>query len=338
MSDKGAKLGRLLRAAQAAEEAATGNQRADGIARALLLLWPEASLVGCLLKGPVGDDWAALDGTGRPHADGLAATGPPSACCELGAPSLGRLAVRAADWSGEDDAALELLARRAALALMLERAEAASRRCQEHSELAELAGPVMHEFNNLLNVLGLRLTLIEHDLPPAQASALSRVRARSAEVAELVSRFQAYRRERAGSRHPACLPSLLAQVSRECNVPVKVEPADVPAVVVDELGVRNLLKFLLRFSASHAGGPGPRASLSAEGSWVRLRFETNGPAPQPGADYFRPHPPGQAGATGLELSACRSIVNRAAGRLNANAVGGGRVAILVDLPAAPRTA
>jgi hypothetical protein len=196
----------------------------------------------------------------------------------------------------------------------------------------------MHEFNNLLNVLGLRLTLIEHDLPPAQAGALSRVRARSAEVAELVSRFQAYRRERAGSRAPACLASLLTRVSQECNHPVHVEPADVPAVMVDELGLRNLLKFLLRFSASHPGVPGPRASLSEEGGWVRLRFETNGPAPQAGADYFRPHPPGAGGATGLELSACRSIVNRSAGRLNVTALDGGRVAILVDLPAAARTA
>jgi hypothetical protein len=40
--------------------------------------------------------------------------------------------------------------------------------------------------------------------------------------------------------------------------------------------------------------------------------------------------------TGLELAACRSIVNRSAGRLNAVALDGGRVAILVDLPAAPR--
>lgn len=341
MSDMALTLDRLERAASTIESAvagSSGSERAAGIARALLLLWPGASLVGCKLQDFEGNSWAALDTNGRPYPDSPAAFALPSFSCDLGTPPLGVLAVRAADWSEEDEAALRLLARETVLILRCALAGASTRRCQELSELLALGGPVMHEFNNFLNTLSLRLTLIEMDLPSDQVGALQRLRARSADVAALVARFQSERSERAPERRPTDLAQLVRQMSHESRWQVEVEEGQVPLVLCDEEDLRNLLKFLRRFASAHASrGPGTDASLCEEGEWVRLRVETDAPAPEHGIDYFRAHPAERGQTTGLELAACRSIVNRAGGKMGAVGLEGGRVALQIDLPIAQRT-
>ncbi len=336
MSDVGGAVGLLGRAAGALEsvgQASTPGGRAEGIARAMLVCWPGASAVGCRLRGGQGEAWAALGADGQPHHEGVGVFGPPSIRSDMG--TLGELAVRPATPSSDDQAALRLLGL-AAAGLLRGQSPGNCARCLEMGEQAELAAPVMHEFNNLLNTLSLRLMLLENDLPPAHADPMARIRARIAEVAQLVARYQA--RRRAGvQRLAADLPGLLSAVARETGRPVEIMAGDPPPVLGDPTSLRTLVSFLLCFATAHsAAGPGPAASFSVEeGGWVRLRLETCAPAPENGVDYFKPRPPGPDGATGLELPASRSLVYRAAGRLNVAALGPGRVALLLDLPAAP---
>jgi hypothetical protein len=109
-----------------------------------------------------------------------------------------------------------------------------------------------------------------------------------------------------------------------------------PMALCDETDLHNLLTFAGRFSASHSPGEAGRlrASLAAENGWASLRLEMAGPPPRQGVDYFSPRSGMAPPATGLELAACRSIVQRVGGRLRAAEAVQGRVALLIDLPVA----
>jgi hypothetical protein len=76
-----------------------------------------------------------------------------------------------------------------------------------------------------------------------------------------------------------------------------------------------------------------------EDGWAALRLDLAGPPPKPGADYFAPRTDAAAPASGLELAACRSVVQRSGGRIRASAgADEGRVILLVELPAVLRNA
>jgi hypothetical protein len=188
----------------------------------------------------------------------------------------------------------------------------------------------MHEFNNLLHSLTLRLMIVERDLPPAHAEPMARLRAKSAEVAELVARYQARRRSNV-TRRPVDLALLLTELAQEAGGRVAVTTSAVPPVWGDPQALRTLVHFLLSVAAAQPAGR-PSATLAPEeGGWVRLRLEMAGHAPEHGVDYFKPRPAGPDALIGLELPACRSIVYRAGGRLHITALDG-RVALLLDLP------
>jgi len=318
-------LGRLGRAAGTIEIAARmpdAATRSEGMARAMLQIWPDAVAVGCRLAGA---DWAALDPSGQRHADGAAAFVHPSLVSDMGPPPTGELAVRLASPKPDDEAALRLLALAAAGALR-------SRPCQEFAEQAEMVSPLLHEFNNLLNTLSLRLMLVEQDLPAAHAEPVARIRARSAEMAKMIANFQT-RRPGGAARLPADLAALVAEVAAVSGRRVETTSGEPTMALGDPDSLRILVGLLLRFAAAHsAAGPAPRVSFDLEAAWARLTLETAGPALEAGVDYFKPRPPGPHDATGLELAACRSLVYRAAGRLNVSSLPSGRVAILLDLP------
>lgn len=342
MSDLAEVLGRLERAGEAIERAVSesgGGERAKGLARALRLLWPGARLSACRLAGIDGEFRAAVG------ADGLPCDAPDGAFDAPGDGTLrgtfqgqGIATTLVADPpdGGEDDAALiRLCAREAGLLLERRRLLAIRRRAGDLIELGELAGPVMHEFNNLLNSLSLRLAVLEQELGGDSAASLDRIRARAAETAALVGRFQAHRKSRAAERVPIDLRRLIGEASLPPGI--LLAEGEVPAVVGDEVDLRNLLTFLLRFSASYAPDRPVTASVTEEGGRVTLRMEAAGPPPRQGTDYFTvlAEPAGQA--TGLELAACRSITQRGGGRIRAEELPGNRVALLIELPVAPRT-
>jgi signal transduction histidine kinase len=321
-------LSRLERVGAAFEAAvaATGLGRADALAQALRLVWPDAARVECQTSGVEGEFHAAWgDGGG---AELRAAIG--------GDASDGFLAVRLHRAEEGEDAGLMLhCAREVGVLLERERLRAAQRRSQDLIELGELAGPVMHELNNLLNALSLRLAVLEQEGGGLAAGAFDRVRDRSAAAAALISRFQGHRKGRAAQRRPIDLSRLLRRTADQVGGLAAEGGAASVRALCDETDLHNLLIFVVRFSASLAPGPEGqvRASLGAADGWASLRLDAAGPPPQPGVDYFAPRdaaPP----ATGLELAACRSIVQRIGGRIRATAAGEGRVTILVELPAA----
>jgi len=317
-------LSRLGRAGAAFEAAlASGSGRADALAQALGLVWPAAAAAACSVAGVGGELHAAWGGPAG-GAEIRAAIG--------GDVSRGWLAVWLPRPGEEDASLLRQCAREVGLLLDRERLAAALRRGQDLIELGELAGPVMHEMNNLLNALTLRLAVIEQEVPGLAPATFDRIRARSSDAAALIARYQGHRKGRVADRRPIDLRRLLARAAADV-AGLAVEAGEgSPRVLCDETDLHNLLIFVVRFSSSTSSGPGGRvrASLAAADGWAALRLDAAGPPPDAG-DYFSPRD-GRPPATGLELAACRSIVQRAGGRIRASAGGEGRVTILVELP------
>src|SRR5205085_2511236 len=99
---------------------------------------------------------------------------------------------------------------------------------EELADLGELAGPLAHEFNNLLNNLVLHLAVLESDLPPQAAAELSEIRRQTVRVTRLVQQFQQLRRRRTDGGRPVDLGRLVqsaaAALAREAADPARGGP------------------------------------------------------------------------------------------------------------------
>jgi signal transduction histidine kinase len=269
---------------------------------------------------------------------------------------------------------LTTCARHLALRLLLEAQEKACRASQDDraalvwlAERGEMASPLAHEVNNLLNVLFLQLALLEQDLPNSRRPQLSEISRQGRNVAALVRQWQEYR----GPGQPAPQPvSLNRVVCEEVEAlrrrPAEAAPplevirsdaagsagltapravrlsltlaADLPPVLGWAPDLRRLCTFLLSHAAA-AVGPGGIVTVRTERSAgpVLLRVEDSGPwvPPELLPKLLEPHSDGRPGTNRLELAACKPLVRRLQGKLRAENRAEGGMAFSVELAAAP---
>jgi len=211
-------------------------------------------------------------------------------------------------------------------------------------ETAELAGVLIHEFNNVLNNITLQLVLLDRTAPPQTKTDLAEIRRQIVEVSGLVRKYHMAHRPPA---QPPSVPSpsrLLRQTieALQATRPVPgVEwrldlPEELPAAAIGPREFRLLCDYLLRNAlagVTPAGG-GIVVQASANDKVVSLRIRDTGPA-VPAANLSRVFVPTQEcrpGANGLELAAARSIIRRSGGRLTASSPPEGGLEVVVELP------
>ncbi|HZI10041.1 MAG TPA: response regulator [Myxococcus sp.] len=211
--------------------------------------------------------------------------------------------------------------------------------------LGQLAGGAAHALNNFLNVLRLRITLLQREFKPEHLEALDKT---VGQIGELVARLQEFNVQRT-QENPTNVPVdqtvrealELARgelEQREHAVYVDLELGSPGEVRADAGFFRELVVNLLlaaRDRMEHGGRL--KAKTRAEGeAWLTLRIEDEGPpyAVEELTQLFDPlrRDPGTPQLS-LYLAVARAQVDRWGGELTAeNSTSGGGAAFVVRLP------
>jgi signal transduction histidine kinase len=233
------------------------------------------------------------------------------------------------------------------------------------ADVGELAGPLTHEFNDLLNNLSLHLAVIQHQGSQTMTAELQEVRRQINHVAGVVARFQRRRR-----RHPeprsvdvnVALRDAISELRESTEDIHGAELQEVPDGARLEAGVIGIVldlgdnlpavlghmpdvRRLFRFLLSNAVRSVPAVGVSV---WARTQRESGNAQVQAiiedlGARIavealpriFEPGHEQREGMCSLELSACRSIVRRLGGTIEPGLSDEGGLKITVTLPSAP---
>jgi signal transduction histidine kinase len=210
----------------------------------------------------------------------------------------------------------------------------------ELANLAALASPVTHEFNNFLNTVLLQLMVLSTQVPEQFRADLKTICQQGRAVATLVRQWQQHRAQhRAGPRRLDVnalvreVVEQLAQTTAERATPLYLaedgEPPDappngiavrlsladgLPPVEGNPLDLRLAMRFLVtNAAATITARPGSvLVSTRAEGHAVELSVEDTGPPVPPAllARMFEPSAETREGASSLELAACEALVQR----------------------------
>src|SRR5207244_2281149 len=149
------------------------------------------------------------------------------------------------------------------------------------ADVGELAGPVTHEVNNLLNNLTLHLAVMQQVGSSDLSADLETIRRHITRLTGVVSRFQRRRQRDRGEAGALDLTHILAAVAAAFpSQSIDLQLADdLPGVRAYSADVRRLCRFLLANAVRAVGPDGPpvilRASRSPHG--VRLEVEDAGP-------------------------------------------------------------
>lgn len=211
--------------------------------------------------------------------------------------------------------------------------------------LGQLAGGAAHALNNFLNVLRLRITLLQREYKPEHLEALDKT---VQQIGELVARLQEFNVQRTEERPVDVKVDQTVRESlelargeleqREHPVYVELELHDPGAVRADAAFFRELVVNLLLAARDRMEEGGHlRLSTRAEGrEWLTLRIQDEGPtyAAEELMHLFDPlrRDPG-APQLSLYLAVARAQVQRWGGELTAeNATTGKGAAFVVRLP------
>jgi signal transduction histidine kinase len=214
------------------------------------------------------------------------------------------------------------------------------------ADAGELARPVMHGFNNYLNVVSLHLAVLEPRIPADLEPELAEIRKQGAEIAALVKHFQQYRQSPPPGLRLVDLNQLVRDTVDKLNhaqtdpgywprINLILAPglAPVPGFAPD---LKRLITFLIKNAVSAALAGNGILSVRTEqaGEHVILRVEDTGPmvAPESLAQLFEPGLVERAGKSNLELAACKTLVRRLHGSIQGVARPEGGLAIIVELP------
>jgi signal transduction histidine kinase len=347
--------------------------RAARLARVVRSLWPTAPLSACILSegGLVTARVLDANGRGRPDlGEQLLATWQGASPqgevtlvgyrvllepAALGERVFGALGVSPSGNDGstpeeEVRAVLRVYSRQLALHLALaEQTRELSALRQQLAEeqtlavIGELAGPVIHEFNNLLNTMLLQVAVMEQKVDASLLPDLQTIRRQGATITALVKQWQECRRrppnvEQAVVEVNPVIQEVVKSVCRQRNVAeTRVTlslPSDLPILLGPAVDFRRLVAFLLSNALSASGAGGVRVSSECAGEAVVLRVEDTGPAIPAAAlpRMFEPLGQSRPGTNRLELAACRTLVRRQQGKLRGENRPDGGVAVVVELP------
>jgi signal transduction histidine kinase len=338
--------------------------RAVQLAEVLRALWPAAALTACLLRD--GRAAVVLDQGGRPSPE-LAtqllterAVGSPAG--EIGLDNqllLVEPAVIAGRWFGalavsapanggtaakeETRALLSDFARQLSLHFELEERQREvhilRERLAEENALAaigELAGPVVHEFNNLLNTMLLQVAVMEQKVDESLLPDLRTIRRQGAGVIALVKQWQQCRRRPAATQCTLDVNSLIEEAAAvDPAVALDLTPR-LPAVPGHATDFRRLVTFLLDNARAVSGGNRVVVRTESAGDGVVFRVEDSGPAipTETLPRLFEALGEDRPGTKRLELATCRTLVRRLQGKIRGENRTTGGVTVVVELPAA----
>jgi signal transduction histidine kinase len=368
-------------------------RRAAGVAAALRALWPASPLFAARLRPPDSPLWAIdQHGAAQPDwfpsletflSRHEAANQPPRSLSPLPPelPHAGHsLAVQHVMVSGRSEGVLlvalpgttasattavfwELIGIYSSvlatqLALDAERRESARRRQEfaeqtEWADLAALASPVTHEFNNFLNTLILQLMVLANQVPEQFRADLRGIGQQAKAVANLVRQWQQNRAQHRAAPRPLDVNQLVAEVVERLTqttaesatplvlvgeggphaVPSNAVPlhvtlaADLPLVEAAPLDLRLLLTNAAATITSRPGSV--HVSTQRDGDAVLISVEDTGPPIPPALlpRMFELAVETREGTSQLEMAACEALVQRRLrGRIQGeNRLGGGVV-------------
>lgn len=202
-------------------------------------------------------------------------------------------------------------------------------RLESHAgQQKKFLGDVAHELGSPLGRLQVAVELLEQRAGASLAPAVADVREEVQQMAELVGELLAFTRAglrpREAELGPVALQALAQQV-REREDPEGRSTLDVPAwmaVRADDALLRRAVGNLLR-NALRYGGGAPRVSAEADGDFICLRVEDEGPGVPPealarlGEPFFRPESARtrEGGGVGLGLTIVRTSVAACGGEV-----------------------
>jgi signal transduction histidine kinase len=216
------------------------------------------------------------------------------------------------------------------------------------ADLGEMARPLMHHFNNFLNVLLLDIAVLEKEVPENLHAELAEIRGQAGVVATLVRSFQQYGRRPEPTLGPVDLNALINATtelvragasplgpSSPDRVPIDLQLApNLPLVLGNVPDLKRLVSFLL-FAATGATLPDGTVTVITEATSdrVRLRVEDAGPsvAPEVVSGLFDSERSGHSARRSLQLAACEALVRRLQGEIRAENRPAGGVAVVVSL-------
>jgi signal transduction histidine kinase len=253
-------------------------------------------------------------------------------------------------------AALSVWGRELALRLEVEALRKERAGELRYAESGELGAALSHEINNFLNALLLQLAVLHQEGPKELRGDFEEIRRQAACVVTMTRQFRQSRAGRDPARERVDLNALAADVLRSLDeeqpagaagsalpraygVETRLDPAaPLPAVLGSTAELRHLVRLLLKNAAAVMTpdrGPIHVRTLRSGGT-VLLQIEDEGPAvsPQLLPKLFEPTVICREGTNSLELAACRSIVRRCKGKIDAENRPNEGVTITVEFAAA----
>jgi signal transduction histidine kinase len=235
------------------------------------------------------------------------------------------------------------------------------------ANLGELASPVSHEMNNFLNATLLHVAVLGLQAPEALGHDLAEIRRQGTVMAGVVKQLQQYRRRHQPLPQSVDLNRVVREVVEELSrkpseagsgVPIRLrstaaaeEPPTsgllltpvvldlaprLPPVVCFPADLKRLCLFLItNAAAASAGGGGTVAVETRAGEqFVVLRLTDTGPSltSEQLSNFFEPGLPNREGTDSLELAACRNLVRRFQGTIQAQPGQGQGLTVVVELP------
>jgi signal transduction histidine kinase len=342
--------------------------RAERLAAGLHALWP-APLTAVLLANADGGGLAVVDEAGRPRpdwhgelrpqltpwAEGGGAGAAPAAE-SLGLPDhflhgvavawgerrFGTVAL--ALHKRSDDAALAQalltnLADHVGFRLFLD--ETGRLQQSRYRDLADLTNLVGHEFNNVLNSVGLQVAALgTKGLTAEHFPELGEVRKQVAAAGRMVRRLQDFCHKGSPPRQPSDLNrAVRAALDADPALARRVHSAlgaDLPPVQGTALDLERLAAGLLRGSAS-AEGPGAEPLTVATGKgagagvWLQVEGAGHDPDDEQLSHLFDPFVPLRPGDDGVGLALAKAIARRLGGNLRGEKRAGGGVLFVAEL-------
>jgi signal transduction histidine kinase len=235
------------------------------------------------------------------------------------------------------------------------------------AQQSEVAGVVVHDFNNFLNAVLLHLAVLERDLPENLHGQLNEIRRQGKQVSQIIKQWQQYRRGAQGPSKPVDLNQILtdavAEIGAECvaaNGPISMPTPtpqessgacrlqlsltpELPPVGGSELEIKHVCLFLLRnILAASSEGQGTILVHTQRGAPGQLALGIEDPAAEisavklnqwfDGLEVGPAEGPAINKVNTLELAACKNLVRRLRGKIQVGSRPAGGLLLVVELP------